>query len=211
MSIIYLKNATMTAKRNPENTRLKILEAAFQEMHKHGFQGLRIDQVLKKTDLNKGALYHHFASKQVLGYAVLDELIKPRIIELFVSPLNKFDDPLQAIHNIVEGIGHSANSESLTLGCPLNNLAQEMSAIDEGFRKRIEKIFQFWLTAIADALIKGQEQGFVNPSIRVEDSAVFILSSVEGAIGMTKNHQNKDIFFRCSKELKRYLDSLKVS
>lgn len=200
----------MAVERNPKNTRMKILGAAFQEMHKHGFQGLRIDQVLKKTNLNKGALYHHFASKQVLGYAVLDELIKPRIIELFVSPLNKFADPLEAIQNIVEDIGHSADNKSLTLGCPLNNLAQEMSAIDEGFRKRIEKIFHFWQTAIAEALKKGQKQGFVDPSIHVEESAVFILSSLEGAIGMTKNHQNKDIFFRYSKELKRYLDSLKV-
>ena len=200
----------MKVERNPENTRMKILGAASQEMHRYGFQGMRIDQVLKKTGLNKGALYHHFSSKQVLGYAVLDELIRERITELFITPLKDYSNPLDGIYTIFEGIGHSATNKSLTLGCPLNNLAQEMSPIDEGFRKRIEKIFQSWQMAISDALISGQKQGFVKLSIHVEDSATFILSSVEGAIGMTKNHQNKDIFFRCSKELKRYLDSLKA-
>jgi AcrR family transcriptional regulator len=199
----------MTTKRNPENTRLKILLAAFQEIHRYGFQGMRVDQVLKKTGLKKGALYHHFSSKQVLGYAVLDELIKKRISELFVTPLKDFNNPLEGIYNVINGIGQSATNKSLSLGCPLNNLAQEMSPIDEGFRTRIEKIFQEWQMALAEALEKGQQQGFVNQSINTKDSALFILTSVEGAIGMTKNHQNKEIFICYCSELKRYLNSLK--
>ena len=200
----------MTTERNPETTRLKIINAAFQEIHKHGYQGMRVDQVLKNTDLKKGGLYHHFSSKQALGYAVLEELIQKRITELWIDPLKDFSDPLEGIHNLFEGLDNVWSDESFTLGCPLNNLAQEMSPINEGFRERIEKFFQYWKSAIAEALKTGQEQGIVDKSINTEDCAMFILAAIEGALGMTKNHQNKEVYYSCGRELKRYLNTLKT-
>lgn len=201
----------MTTERNPENTRLKILKASFQEMHKHGYQGMRIDQVLKLTGLKKGALYHHFSGKQALGYAVLEELIQSRIAEWWVDSLISFPDPLEGIYSLFTEVGNTWSDDFFILGCPLNNLAQEMSPIDEGFRERIEKFFQYWKEGIAQALRTGQRQGVVSNTINVDDSALFILSAIEGALGMTKNHQNKEVYFSCGRELKRYMDTLKVS
>jgi AcrR family transcriptional regulator len=201
----------MKTERNPENTRHRILQATFQEMHKHGYQGMRIDQVLKKTGLKKGALYHHFSSKLVLGYAVLEERIQKRITELWIDPLTSFADPLEGIHTLFTELENDWNDEFFSLGCPLNNLAQEMSPIDEGFRKRIQNFFEFWQKAIADALKRGQQQGIVDSSINTENCALFILASIEGALGMTKNHQDKEVYYICSRELERYLNTLKVT
>lgn len=199
----------MNTERNPENTRKKILKAAFMEMHRHGYQGMRVDQVLKNTDLKKGALYHHFSSKQALGYAVLEELIEKKIEALWIEPLENFSDPLVGINILFKEVGNVWNNDFFTLGCPLNNLAQEMSPIDEGFRKRIQSIFQRWRDALSAALRKGQEQGIVDKSINTNDSAMFILALIEGALGMAKNHQDKAIYESCCDELKRYLDSLR--
>lgn len=200
----------MTAERNPENTRLRILVATFQEMHKHGYQGMRIDQVLKNTGLKKGALYHHFPSKQALGYAVLEELIQRRITELWIEPLKNFSDPLVGIHTLFQALDNAWSDDFFTLGCPLNNLSQEMSPIDEGFRERIKQFFQVWQNAISEALRKGQQQGIVEATINTDDCAIFILSAIEGALGMTKNYQDKEVFNSSSRELKRYLDKLKT-
>lgn len=200
----------MTTERNPKNTRMKILDAAFQEIHKHGYQGMRVDNVLKNTNLKKGALYHHFPGKQALGYAVLEELIQPHIAELWIDPLNDFGNPLEGIHALFEGLDAVWSDESFILGCPLNNLAQEMSPIDEGFRERIEKFFHYWTSAIVEALKAGQEQDIVDISINTDDCAIFILSSIEGALGMTKNHQDKEVYYSCRRELKRYLNTLRA-
>ena len=199
----------MKTERKPEETRQKIIGAAFKEMHKHGYQGMRIDQVLKNTDLKKGALYYHFSSKQALGYAVLEEGIQKNIYKLWIEPLNNFTDPLEAIYSIFEERDNWSD-EFFTLGCPLNNLAQEMSPIDEGFRKRIEQIFIDWQAAISDALNKGQSLGIVDNAINRDDCALFILSTIEGALGMTKNHQNKEVYHSCGRELKHYLNMLRA-
>ena len=199
----------MATGRKTEDSRLKIINAAFKEIHKHGYQGMRIDQVLKNTDLKKGALYYHFSSKQALGYAVLEERIQKTMCKLWIEPLNNFTDPLEAIQSVFEERDNWSD-EFFTLGCPLNNLAQEMSPIDEGFRERIEKIFHDWQAAISDALIRGQKQGIVDNTINTNDCACFILASIEGTFSVTKNHQNREVFYSCCRELKRYLDTLRI-
>ena len=201
----------MKTERNPENTRNRILLAAFQEMHKHGYQGMRIDQVLNKTGLKKGAMYHHFPSKQALGYAVLEERIQKRITEIWITPLKSFADPLEGVHNLFMGLDTVWSDDFFNQGCPLNNLAQEMSPIDEGFRKRIESFFNYWKTEMSEVLNKGQQQGFVDTSINTDDCAIFILATLEGALGMIKNQQSKAVYYSCGKELKRYLNTLKNS
>ena len=198
----------MTTERNPENTRDKILMAAFQEIHKHGYQGMRVDQVLKNTGFKKGALYHHFSSKQILGYAVLEELIQQRIAELWIEPLKNCTDPLEAIHNLFTALDAAWSDDFFYQGCPLNNLAQEMSPIDEGFRERIENFFQYWKGTMSDSLKRGQQQNIVDPAINTDDSALFVIAAIEGALGMTKNYQNKEVYFSCVRELKRYLNTL---
>jgi AcrR family transcriptional regulator len=200
----------MKTARNPENTRHRILQAAFQEIHKHGYQGMRIDQVLKKTDLKKGALYHHFSSKQALGYAVLEERIQKRITELWIEPLKNLTDPLVGIHSLFLKLDEVWSEDFFNLGCPLNNLAQEMSPIDEGFRERIEVFFNYWKIELSNALQRGQQQNIVDASIDTDDCAIFILAAIEGALGMVKNHQSKAVYLSCGRELERYLNSLKI-
>ena len=69
--MLYYKNINKSIgeqmARNPEKTRQRLLQAAYEEIHAHGFQGMRVDQVLRKTSLQKGAFYHHFSSKLELG------------------------------------------------------------------------------------------------------------------------------------------------
>ena len=58
--------------RNPEQTRDRLLQAAFQEVFRHGFQSAGIDAILAATNVTKGALYYHFESKEALGFAVIE-------------------------------------------------------------------------------------------------------------------------------------------
>ena len=76
----------MATQRNPDLTRKSLLRAAFQEIYESGFQAASLDKILSKAGVTKGALYHHFSSKQKLGYAVVDELIREGILERWVRP-----------------------------------------------------------------------------------------------------------------------------
>ena len=53
--------------RDPERTRERLLQAAFREVYRSGFQSARLDAVLATGGVTKGALYYHFGSKEALG------------------------------------------------------------------------------------------------------------------------------------------------
>ena len=198
----------MTTQRNPENTRMRILKAAFKDMHHKGYQGLRIDAVLKETGLKKGALYHHFASKKALAYAVLEELIQNHIIEQSIKPLEKFDNPIEGIMSTFKKVGETWSDEFFNFGCPLNNLAQEMTPIDEGFRTVIKDFFSYWEEQYALAFKRGQDKGFIKKDINLEETSRFIITAIEGAFGQAKIHQSRQAFINSGNQLERYLGTL---
>ncbi len=202
----------MVAERNAEQTRERILNATFDLMYRNGFQGMRVDQILSSTGLAKGALYHHFSNKQSLGYAVVDELLLGQIEQQWVAPLSECDDPINTIIAILhEHVTHLKHKpELMALGCPLNNVSQEMAGLDEGFKERLEKIYDAWTDAIAAALTRGQAKAQVRQDIEPHIIAIFIVSSLQGIIGAAKCMQDIDLFSKLTEALCDYVRGLKT-
>ena len=136
----------------PLDTRGEILFAAYKEIHVNGFQSASLSNILARTGVTKGALYHHFRDKTELGYAVVDEVIARRIYLSFIAPLEEFDDPIEGFIRLIENAGQRFSMTDIELGCPLTVLAQEMAPIDEGFRRRLTAIYEQWHASIADVL-----------------------------------------------------------
>src|SRR5262245_23724354 len=129
---------TKTPAKAPDVTRRRILEAAFAEFYRNGFQGGSLNEIVEKAGTTKGALFHHFAGKQELGYAVVDEIIEPILEQRWLAPLTGSSDPITEMQRLFrQFIKEDIGARHYVNGCPLNNFAQEMSPLDEGFRKRI--------------------------------------------------------------------------
>ena len=196
--------------RNPDLTRQRILDAAFMEIYRNGFQGMRLDDVLEVTGLTKGALYHHFPNKRALGYAVVDEVILPTIEAMWLQPLKNAADPLQGLITVIEQLPDNKPPEVIQYGCPVNNLAQEMSPLDEGFRQRLDYIFRLWHDVTEQALERARQQGRIRDDVNCDETATFILAAVEGCIGIAKNAQSKERLRSCNRGLVGYLRSLQL-
>ena len=196
--------------RNPDLTRQRILDAAFMEIYRNGFQGMRLDDVLVVTGLTKGALYHHFPNKRALGYAVVDEVILPTIEAMWLQPVKNAADPLQGLITVIEQLPDNKPPEVIQYGCPVNNLAQEMSPLDEGFRQRLDYIFRLWHDVTEQALERARQQGRIRDDVNCDETATFILAAVEGCIGIAKNAQSKERLRSCNRGLVGYLRSLQL-
>lgn len=201
----------MATERNPDQTRKSLLMAAFQEIHRNGFKRASLDSILDKTGLTKGALYHHFPTKQALGYAVVDEVLCGIAHQLWVQPLLGQDDPVTALQTQLKGLAAAPADDLLQHGCPLNNLSQEMSGLDEGFRSRLDQVFSSWRDAIAACLEHGKKQGTVRRDVDSKQAATFIIASLEGGLGMAKNARSVEVLKQCGQGLAQYLDTLRAS
>lgn len=198
-------------RRNPDETRQKILDAAFREMHEQGFRSASLDNILKSTGVTKGALYHHFPNKTELGYAVVDEVIWPFGKELWGRVMHPGTNPIDAQVEILRGEAEGGYCDiAARHGCPVNNLIQEMASLDEGFRRRLARILDGWRYAIATGLKNGQEQGQVRAEVRPETAAAMIVASFEGCAGLAKCDQDPELFRQCIFGLIDYVESLRA-
>ncbi len=195
--------------RDPERTREHLLQAAFREVYRYGFQSAGIDTILAATNVTKGALYHHFESKEALGYAIVEEVIAKLTRERWMLPLerNQDKDPIDTLIGIVRSIPHQ--TRDVKAGCPLVNLTQEMSLLDEQFRKRLEKIFDAWHEGVAMALRSGQSQGTVRRDVLPEETASFLIAMVEGYQVLAKNAQDAKVWNVGIKNIVGWLKSLR--
>lgn len=198
----------MTAKRQPDITRQALIEAAFNEIHRNGFRAASLDAILDAAGVTKGALYHHFESKQALGYAVLEEVVRPFVEENW-KPAAKAPNVLDAAIEMCRRLGRERTEMALTLGCPLNNLINEMSSVDEGFRRRLNAILRDWRGGIIRAISHGQRIGTVRRDADPAAVASFVISSIEGCVGVAKATQSREFLNSGFRGLIDYLEHLR--
>ncbi|MBI1824021.1 MAG: TetR/AcrR family transcriptional regulator, partial [Nitrospirae bacterium] len=147
--------------RNPEKTRARILEVAFIEIFKEGFQGVSIDQIVAKTQMTKGAFFHHFPTKQALGYALVDETLSEMVLDRWIRPLEKYENPVEGIVKVLKQVIDQTPDDHISLGCPLNNLIQEMSSVDPVFRDKLKGVLELWINGIEAQLQRAKKRGFL--------------------------------------------------
>jgi TetR/AcrR family transcriptional regulator, transcriptional repressor for nem operon len=220
--------AIVAAARRPDAdaTRHKLLQRAFAEIHRSGFRAASLDAILADAGVHrglalfrrpemrsdagvtKGALYHHFANKAELGYAVIDEVVRPWMEQMW-RPVLDAADPVDAAITLIRERLAERSEVALTLGCPFNNLCQEMSAVDEGFRSRLGAILADWRRAVTQALERGQARGLVRRDVEPRAAATFVISSIEGCVGMAKASQSREFLDHGFRGLVQYLESLR--
>ena len=197
----------MRTPRDPERTRVRLLQAAFQEIHRSGFRSADLDAILTKAGVTKGALYHHFDNKEALGYAVADEIIASRVHQKWVQPLRNAKNPIDVLIRIFQS--ESLKRKDVQRGCELLNLAQEMSGLDAGFRRRTARIYKDWHDAMAEALREGQKRRVVRSDINANETATFLIAAWEGYAVLGKNSQDPRMMESGQRSVIHLLESLR--
>lgn len=193
-----------------ELARERILDAAYAEILRQGFQAASVAAILSETGLTKGALYHYFPSKKDLGLAVVDERVAAALHGCILDGLSVADDdaaPLDKLISVLDSV-QAWSEESIRLGCPLNNLMQEMSAVDEDFRRHLTAIVALWQERVAILLRAAQLKAQVAATVDCQSAALFIVAAWEGSISIAKNMQSMPTFVASIEQLKHYIRHL---
>ena len=160
-----------------ETTRDKLINATFDEVYSHGLQGASLGDILLKAGVHKGSMYHFFASKKEMALAALREKV-----------LQRFDERYSYVHTCEKGYLEEfyirlrdTSVRDFKRGCPIANVVQEMSNIDEDFNVLMKSIYEVFRGNIKTILDKAIEAGELKPC-DTKKLALFITSTLEGAI-----------------------------
>jgi TetR/AcrR family transcriptional repressor of nem operon len=135
------------------DTRALLIRRGLEILTTQGVSATALDDVLKSINVPKGSFYHYFASKQ--GCFCRGD---PRYhAEYFARKLklhfhNPLLTPLARLAAFVDDACHGVERHAFKRGCLVGNLGQEVSALDERLRLRLEAIFSDWEQALADCL-----------------------------------------------------------
>jgi TetR/AcrR family transcriptional repressor of nem operon len=168
----------------------EIISIAREIIHSKGYQATSISDILHAANIGKGQFYHYFSSKYDLGLAVVEDLIQEWDRQLIVGIFQSTEEPKSKLNKMLDwAITFHAGMENKP-GCPIGNLAIEMSEHDETFRVKIQHFIERWIGAVETALDEMVKQNQLDSTIDTKKSAEAMIATIEGGILLMKNQLN---------------------
>ena len=173
-------------------------------INERGYSHTSVEDLIEATGLSgKSHFYHYFPSKEALGMAVIDrqfERFTERGLAILREPMIEAIDRLSLFIDTLVALQRDRDGGS---GSPFGNLAGELADAHEGFRRRLDDVFDRW-TEQLDALLRE-----VGPQLREGVDTVrlarFIIASLEGGMLMTRVARDIAVMEGIGEDLKRFI------
>lgn len=189
-----------------EETKNKLLDTAARLFHEQGFSATGVATILREAGVNSGSLYHFFSSKEALLKGVLDryvDLLHPVVLDPVAE---KTTDPVERIFALLEAYRQGLETTGCRQGCPIGNLALEVSDSCPAVRPKIDRNFRNWSKCVGAWLEKAVDR--FPDDTDLEKLADFILVVMEGGIMLSRARDSVEPFDRAVDVLKDYFDRL---
>lgn len=161
-------------------TKQRLVMTGLQLMLEHGYNAVGILDVLRETGVPKGSFYHHFASKEAFGLAVVDayQADVHAMLELTLSDATR--PPLDRVRGFFHGVRGAYESQGY-LGCLLGALGQELAGASEVFRRKIESCVGAIAGRLAVCLEEARVRGDLPATVDPAQMADVLVNVWEGA------------------------------
>jgi len=190
--------------RKGDLTKKKILETACDLFYIKGYNGTSIDDILQAAQVKKGNFYFHFKSKEDLGHAVIDayaERTTPRLQET----LRQAGEPLDRLFQLFRKQDGRMKASKYKGGCPCGNLALELADHHDGFRRKLDAIFDSWVREIIPLLKEAQKEGKLEETVNPKEMAHLIVAVLEGSTLLAKTKKSGEVYRACLKSLEQLI------
>lgn len=190
------------------NTRRNIILAAMELFWLKGFNSTSISDILSRTQVHSGSLYHFFPGKQDVLVAVL-ETYRDGIEEMLLNPAwGAIDDPIEKIFALLAGYRLQLLETDCFYGCPIGSLALELHEPDEAVRRLMAENFAAWTAAVRDCLDRAG--GRLPTGEDRTALAEFVLTTMEGAVMQARTYRDIAFFDRNIDCLRRHFALLEA-
>jgi TetR/AcrR family transcriptional repressor of nem operon len=189
-----------------KDTRERIVEAAMELFWLKGYGSTSIADILSRSQVNSGSLYHFFPGKQDVLIAVLDRYrrdIGPMLLE---PAWQGVADPIEKIFALLGKYRELIVSTECEYGCPIGSLALEIHEPDPPVRELLAANFAGWVDAVRGCLEEGRLD--LPAGTDLQTLAEFVLTVMEGAVMQARTHRDVSYFDRAVAQLRAHFDQL---
>jgi TetR/AcrR family transcriptional regulator, transcriptional repressor for nem operon len=187
-----------------EETRQRIVEKAAALLNQRGFSGFSMSALMEATGLEKGGIYRHFDSKEQLTAEAFEyawqAALGTRMRDL-ESISNSIEWLRQFITNFVQ------RRSTVPGGCPLFNTAVDADDGNPVLRQLALRALRGWRDDLVRVVKGGIECREIKRETNPKELADIIISSLEGALMMSRLEGDKEAMLITQSFLNSYLDT----
>jgi TetR/AcrR family transcriptional repressor of nem operon len=184
----------------------KIVIAAMDLFWAKGYNSTSVADILSRTQLNSGSLYHAFPGKQDILIAVL-EAYRDGIYPMLIDPAwEGIDDPIERIFALLAAYRGMIVDTECTYGCPIGSLALELHEADPAVRDLLAANFAAWVDAIETCLEAAGDR--LPADLDRRALGEFVLTTMEGGVMQARTHRDVGNFDRAVAVLRIHFDML---
>lgn len=162
----------MARNKYPEQTLDLILAVSTQMFTEKGYEKTSIQDIIDELGMSKGAIYHHFKSKEDILSAVMEKELG-RAEDMFMELIQNTHAPnarqklISILENIIIDPGIQSNSIDQVLSTQIKNPQFVLGGIRKGVLKDAR--------IIAGIMEQGREDGSISVEFPLECAEVFML------------------------------------
>lgn len=188
------------------DTRNRILTTAMELFWEKGYGSTSVADILSRSQVHSGSLYHFFPGKQDVLVGVL-ELYRDGIEEWLLKPnWEGIDDPIDRIFALLNGYRTQLIVTDCTYGCPIGNIALEIHEPDPKVRRLLAANFTNWSCAVERCLDASADRLPCDTDRTA--LAEYILTVMEGAVMQARTYRELAYFDRNIAVLRGHIDML---
>jgi AcrR family transcriptional regulator len=189
-------------------TRRKIIEESLQLFSVKGYYNTSVSDILAATDLTKGGLYGHFASKEDIWYAVYEKAV--RIWKgIAFKGIRSNTDPLKRIEKFIENdMRDYLGGDVFEGGCFFLNMLVELSGQSASMSKQILRGFIRLSGLLRSWLEEAHQKGMLQENLDLKEVANFIIISLNGAAALYISSKDRNILAQTIQQLRFYINQL---
>lgn len=195
---------------DPPTTRERIVRTAMRLFHEQGYSATGIATILREADVNSGSLYHLFPSKEALLVGVLEEYVRMlRPIVMEPQERETPEDGIERVFTLLAWYRMGMDVTGCRMGCPIGNLALELSDNHPEIRRLIDLNFRNWITEVRKWLESAKDR--LPKGTDCAQIGQLVLTIMEGGIMQSRASGTLEAYDASVAQLRAYLELLQGS
>lgn len=187
-------------------TRDKLIQAARDLFLVQGYHPTGINEIVKAAGVHPGSLYHYFPTKEDLLVAVL-EWYRDHIYEGLLQPVwERVTDPIERIFGLLDGYRQLIQLTNFDIGCPIGNLALELTNTHPKARTLMQANFDQWVTVVQDCIEQARDK--FPAEVDPKALATYVLTIMEGGVMVARTQRTLEPFDMAVSHLRDHFDRL---
>ncbi len=186
---------------DPVGMRNRVLDVAAGAFQGRGYTATSMHDIGREAAVSGGALYHHFPSKKALALAVIAERVSPEVGERWCAAVRDAHSAAAGVLGVFDDLIAHLDTAGRVEGCPIGNIAVELSLADDDLRRALADEYAKWRDAIADRLRADRASYAADP----DAFANVVVAMCSGALMVAKAEQGTNALRACALQLRHMM------